>query len=791
MALNIGVNVVEVDGRAAPAVAAAPVSVAGFLLRTERGVLDIPVSLRGMHDFATHFGGVVPDMHGPHAVRGFFDNGGTQMYAVRVLDRIGSKAATVMLVDRSDADTLEISAGQRGREDRGAWGNALSVQVVDHPRATVLLPAQVLGSTKEPYKLTNGQSLTVKADGVDVTVLIQSRDFATIGAATATEVSAAVARQTTTFRAAATPGGQLLLAGSLPGPGARLEVSGSAAALLGFGAGNASSDFTPATGSTVAAVEAVGGLAVGSAVSIESQGMVVASAGIDTDITPGTGIEVTVDGGNAPIPVVFDAEGLALSSGHTVPDAVVAAINHQADGFSARLDTNRRLVLTSDSYGPQSAITVAAGSQDAIEALGLESAPSVSGMEENRTLTGVSEQARFISWSGGLPTAMPAGRSRVRSAEFDLMVSRDGQPVERFESLSMQSTLDWFIGTVVNHPVTGSQFVTVTVQASTSGPVDDVPVAANYRLGADGDEAGTDGASLKDQDFVGDAADRTGLSAFDTVDIQLLACPDTTAPGVVKACLDQVERRGEAMFVGAVPSKGNLQSAQDYAAQFRGQKVYGALYAPWIEIINPLDRTGQRPRLAVPPVGHVLGIYARTAEARGVWKAPAGDGAMVLSALGVEFDMTDAEHTDLVRNCGVNGIRAIPGSGIVLDASRTLSTDPRWRYVNVRRLFNFVKSSLRDSLRWVAQEPHSEELRRRVRFNVVTPFLLHLWRQGAFGSDPAEESFTVKCDAENNPPDQVNLGNFSLEVFFYPTKPVETILIVVGQQDSGAAAVET
>jgi len=244
------------------------------------------------------------------------------------------------------------------------------------------------------------------------------------------------------------------------------------------------------------------------------------------------------------------------------------------------------------------------------------------------------------------------------------------------------------------------------------------------------------------------------------------------------------------MFVGTAPSGLDLEGLKTYALPFRAKKVYGALYSPWIAVVNPLDLTGADPRLWVPPVGHVLGVYARIATARGVWKAPAGDEAVVRNAVSVAFDMTDTDETDLVKNGGVNAIRAIPGSGILVDTSRTLSTDSRWLFVNVRRLFNFVKSSLRDGLRWVAQEPHSEELRRAVRLNVVTPFLLGLWRQGAFGSDPADKVFTVKCDAQNNPPADVNLGNFKVEVYFYPVKPAETIIITVGQQESGASSQE-
>ncbi len=185
-----------------------------------------------------------------------------------------------------------------------------------------------------------------------------------------------------------------------------------------------------------------------------------------------------------------------------------------------------------------------------------------------------------------------------------------------------------------------------------------------------------------------------------------------------------------------------------------------------------------------------MGIYARTEQERGIWKAPAGNAAQVRGALDVSATFTDAQNTDLTRNGLVNGIRSLPGLGITVTASRTLSTDTRWWFVSTRLLFNFVKSSLRDGLRFVRQEPNSGELQRMVQFNVVTPFLLGLWRQGAFGSDPPEKVFSVKCDAGNNPPQEVVLGNFKVEVYFYPVKPAETIIIIVGQQPSGASAQE-
>jgi phage tail sheath protein FI len=354
----------------------------------------------------------------------------------------------------------------------------------------------------------------------------------------------------------------------------------------------------------------------------------------------------------------------------------------------------------------------------------------------------------------------------------------------------MQTTLDYYAGAVLNDPDRGSRYVAVTDQFNASGAGLNAPAPGFFPLGATAATAGLDGGDPSNGDYVGNPALRTGLYAFDTVGIQLLACPDTTAPAVVSASLDYCEIRGDAMFVGGSPRGFDLDGIKTYAGSFRGRKVFGALYAPQIQILNPLDANGSNPRLTVTPVGHVMGTYARIADARGVWKAPAGDEATLRGALGVEFDMTDTEHTDMVKNGGVNGIRALPGSGILIDSSRTLSTDSRWLFVGTRRLFNFVKSSLREGLRFVAQEPHDETLRRMVRFNVVTPFLLGLWRQGAFGSDPPEFVFTVKCDAENNPPADVNQGIFRVEVYFYPVKPAETILLIVGQQESGATASE-
>lgn len=439
------------------------------------------------------------------------------------------------------------------------------------------------------------------------------------------------------------------------------------------------------------------------------------------------------------------------------------------------------------------------------------------GVEFSREITTLDAATRTIGWDAAQAIApvLDVAGTQVTSDEFRLTVRYQVDPtadfvtVEDWRNLSMNAQAADYAVTRINEPNTGSRYILLSDVSGTATAATETPaVASNVALTSSSTPA------LTASDFIGSAAQHSGLFAFDVNQVQLIAVPDAhrlDSAGraqVVRAALDYCAGRGDCMYVGSAPDRDTvsggparalsdydqlesdyLSAVQQYAAGFQASKVFGALYAPWIQVSDPAG-AGPAPALFVPPEGHVMGIYARTEQERGIFKAPAGNAAGVRGALAVSAAFTDVQHTTLVRDATVNGIRFSPGLGITVAASRTLSTDTRWWFVGTRLLFNFVKSSLRDGLRFVRQEPHSEDLRRMVRFNVVTPFLLGLWRQGAFGSDPPEAVFTVKCDAENNPPNEVDLGNFRIEVYFYPVKPAETILIVVGQQPTGATAAE-
>lgn len=404
----------------------------------------------------------------------------------------------------------------------------------------------------------------------------------------------------------------------------------------------------------------------------------------------------------------------------------------------------------------------------------------------------IAPASNTIEWTPALgdPAAYVEADVEVSTREFDLTISMGGTEdedvVETWTALSMESDATNYAVDVLNEGIQGSKYVVATDEASGNGPGDNVPQEQPLTRV----DPGSDGVPTPGN-FIGSVETRTGFYAFDPYEVQLV-CSENDAPAVVTAALSYCANRGDCMFVGTVPEGyigPDASAAVNYGQRFQGKKVYGALYGPYVQVTDPIGN-GPNPTRLIPPTGHILGVYARIETSRGIHKAPAGDEADLRGVLDVAYRLSSTEHDNLVRNAGINGIRAVAGAGVVVDASRTLSTDTRWLYVNVRLLFNYIKSSLRTGLSWVRQEPNRDRLWNQVKYGTVTPFLLGLYRQGAFGTGAPSDVFTVVCDASNNPPEEVDKGNFKVEVYLYPSKPAETVIIIVGQQPSGGSVTE-
>jgi uncharacterized protein len=303
-------------------------------------------------------------------------------------------------------------------------------------------------------------------------------------------------------------------------------------------------------------------------------------------------------------------------------------------------------------------------------------------------------------------------------------------------------------------------------------------------------------ARISAEDYVGDAADRTGFAGLEAIEeITMLAVPDLMSAyqrglidlegvqAVQLAMIAHCELMGNRLAILDAPPGLNAQQAKEWRVDKAGyDSKQAALYWPWIKIFDP--GTGQSRH--VPPSGHMAGVWSRSDATRGVHKAPANE--VVRGALSLEVNVTRSEH-DLLNPVGINVIRAFPGRGIRVWGARTLSSDPAWRYVNVRRLFNYLEQSILNGTQWVVFEPNDFDLWQRIR-RTISSFLVRQWRDGALFGQTPDEAFYVKCDAETNPAEFIDAGQVTCEIGIAPVKPAEFVVFRLAQYSGGAALVE-
>ena len=288
-------------------------------------------------------------------------------------------------------------------------------------------------------------------------------------------------------------------------------------------------------------------------------------------------------------------------------------------------------------------------------------------------------------------------------------------------------------------------------------------------------------------EFQGSVSARSGVEGLEVLDdVTMLVVPDlmTPMPGqtieanTIKAVQSMMiahcERLGDRLAILDPPPDLTPQEIGKWRMDIAGyDSSYAALYYPWIQVMDPV--TNQP--ISIPPSGHIAGVWARNDATRGVHKAPANE--VVQGAIGLAYQTTKGEQDTLNPN-GVNVIRSFPGRGIRVWGARTVTSDPSWRYINVRRLFNFVEKSIEGGTQWVVFEPNDRKLWARVRRD-VSAFLRTVWRDGAlFGSAPSE-AFYVKCDDELNPPESRDMGRLIIEIGMAPVKPAEFVIFRISQ----------
>jgi len=220
----------------------------------------------------------------------------------------------------------------------------------------------------------------------------------------------------------------------------------------------------------------------------------------------------------------------------------------------------------------------------------------------------------------------------------------------------------------------------------------------------------------------------------------------------------------------------NVGPAVILAWRSRFESKYGALYFSWLRVTDPLRLGGQVVR-EIPPSGHIAGIFARTDFDIGVHKAPANVELRWVEDTTVLVDETIQAG---LNQMGVNAIRSFPGRGIRIYGARTVSSDPDWRYVPVRRLLLMIEEALDVETQWAVFEPNDVYTWGKVRL-AITNFLETLWQRGALAGGQAEEAFFVKCDEDLNPPYERDQGRLRVDVGVAPSIPYEFIVLRLGR----------
>ena len=131
----------------------------------------------------------------------------------------------------------------------------------------------------------------------------------------------------------------------------------------------------------------------------------------------------------------------------------------------------------------------------------------------------------------------------------------------------------------------------------------------------------------------------------------------------------------------------------------------------------------------------------------------------------------------------------VPGRGIRVWGARTLSSDPSWRYINVRRLFNYIEESILEGTQWVVFEPNDLACGQRVK-RTITPSSPASGATAPSSAQRRSEAFYVKCDGETNPPEAIDAGQLVVEIGIAPVKPAEFVVFRIGQFSGGASLTE-
>jgi len=398
---------------------------------------------------------------------------------------------------------------------------------------------------------------------------------------------------------------------------------------------------------------------------------------------------------------------------------------------------------------------------------------------------------------------LPAPTDVIQNLTLRVTVTTDDLNGKVYDQLTADPVTKRYIGKILqaDNPEDENAVVFLRWDPSTAVGND---VAANLMVALQGNPngrlaGGHDGVVASPDDLAGEDADpddvtrkATGLAALGEIDdIAIVALPDGGAFDDVDSCAaagDALIAHAESLRYRFAVIDPPFNSSLTQVRNFRGRfdSTYAAVYHPWLEILDPTQRSAQGappPRLQLPPSGFVTGIYARTDIARGVFKAPANE--PLLGLVKLENNINKARQ-DVLNPEGINALRYFEGRGNRVWGARTISSDPEWMYINVRRLFIYLEHSIDKGTQWAVFEPNNERLWANIR-HTVEDFLLVTWKSGALMGSKPEEAYFVRCDRTTMTQNDLDNGRLICLIGVAPTKPAEFVIFRIGQWTADAS----
>lgn len=271
------------------------------------------------------------------------------------------------------------------------------------------------------------------------------------------------------------------------------------------------------------------------------------------------------------------------------------------------------------------------------------------------------------------------------------------------------------------------------------------------------------------------------LAVLEGIAVSIIAAPGGTVAGatgiaavvpVHLALIAHVERSAAYRFaVLDPPARCSLTDVQLLRGQIASNSA--ALYYPWIIVSAPSTNA----EIQVPPSGAICGIYVDNDMQNGVFKAPAN--ITIRGAIGFEFNLNEAEN-GVLNPLGINCLRSFPNRGYLVWGARTVSSDPQWRYVNVRRYLLYLEQSINDGTKYAVFEPNTEKLWTTVQAS-ISNFLYAEWRRGALLGAKPEEAYFVKCDRTTMTQTDIDSGQLICLIGVAMIQPAEFVIFQISQ----------